>query len=512
MIVHHEDRPQQRDALPLSQPRTRAVPNLRKVFPLLFWAPVVVGFVVRLRGVDRPLNEIHGFRQTQTAFTVREYMRSGIDLAHTPLPVLGPPWDVPFEFPLFQSIAAVAGQLGTDAATASRLTGLFFFEITCALMGLLALQWFSRSTALIGMTLYQLTPFGVQWGWASLIEYLATAAALGAVVAFTTWHKRRTGLLIAIAVVLQVAAFLIKPTTALPWLVAYAVPAVWAVMGCRSWREKWTVVSWASLPPAAAVLAAGLWTGYADRVKAASHYTQFVTSGRLTSWNAGTLDQRADMNSWIEILNRMPALAGGTGVLMGLAIVSMACWRASLPSIAIVLVPAVAIGTFFNLYVQHDYYLCAVYPAVILVVASAIAGIMRALPDVSTAAVVGAALSFGLLVLAWTSPPGQAYQANISARPPLPDLSREIASATSSRDGVIVVGCDWDPTWLYYADRRGLMLRADELTHEVPASWIPGTLSYLAYCGNAAPSLRFLPDDVSAVQVSPHVYALTKTA
>ena len=53
--------------------------------------------------LGRPLLERHSFRQTQTALTARIFHEQGIDLLHPKLPVLGAPFEVPFEFPLFQA-------------------------------------------------------------------------------------------------------------------------------------------------------------------------------------------------------------------------------------------------------------------------------------------------------------------------------------------------------------------------------------------------------------------------
>ena len=73
------------------------------------WLPAVLlvfTVLIHLPTFDQPLVERHNFRQTQTAFTARIYHEEGIDLFDPKLPVLGPPWEVPFEFPLFQAAAS----------------------------------------------------------------------------------------------------------------------------------------------------------------------------------------------------------------------------------------------------------------------------------------------------------------------------------------------------------------------------------------------------------------------
>src|SRR5690242_18520223 len=91
------------------------------------WGPmglalaVCIGTLVRVPQLFHTFNEAYGFRQAQTAMVIREYARGPLDLLHTPLPVFGAGADVPFEFPLFQAIAALISRLGIEAATAGRI-------------------------------------------------------------------------------------------------------------------------------------------------------------------------------------------------------------------------------------------------------------------------------------------------------------------------------------------------------------------------------------------------------
>ena len=79
---------------------------------------VAVGTIIRIPQLGHSLAEAWSFRQTQTAFTVKEYVAHGIDLFSTPLPVFGPEAKVPMEFPLFQGVAALLAQLGLPVARA----------------------------------------------------------------------------------------------------------------------------------------------------------------------------------------------------------------------------------------------------------------------------------------------------------------------------------------------------------------------------------------------------------
>src|SRR5688500_10269558 len=86
-------------------------------------AALLVVFVALLAPtLDHPLLDKHDFRQTQTAFTARIFHEDGIDLFHPRVPVLGEPFEIPFEFPLYQAIASLVMDLGVADDTAMRMT------------------------------------------------------------------------------------------------------------------------------------------------------------------------------------------------------------------------------------------------------------------------------------------------------------------------------------------------------------------------------------------------------
>jgi hypothetical protein len=101
----------------------------------------------------------HSFRQTQTAFQAREFAAHGIDLLHPRLPVLGPPWQVPFEFPAFQALASISMCLGLSADTSTRLTALACFAASAVLLFGLMRYVASRAAAFGALVAFALSPF-----------------------------------------------------------------------------------------------------------------------------------------------------------------------------------------------------------------------------------------------------------------------------------------------------------------------------------------------------------------
>lgn len=95
-------------------------------------ALLVVAALLRLPTLAYPLTERHAFRQTQTAFPAVIYASQGIDLLHAEVPVFGPPWSLPFEFPLVQAIGAPFIAAGVTVEITMRSLSLAGFLATAA--------------------------------------------------------------------------------------------------------------------------------------------------------------------------------------------------------------------------------------------------------------------------------------------------------------------------------------------------------------------------------------------
>src|ERR1700722_8143624 len=103
-------------------------PGLREAAAVL--GLLAIGLLIRLPHLNQPFTALSSFRQTETAYPALIYHEQGINLLNPQLPVLGRPWQVPFEFALFQAMAAVVMNLGVAADLALRESGLICFMAT----------------------------------------------------------------------------------------------------------------------------------------------------------------------------------------------------------------------------------------------------------------------------------------------------------------------------------------------------------------------------------------------
>lgn len=397
---------------------------------------VIASFAIRIKTLAQPLIEAHAFRQTQTAYTALIYHRQGIDLLQTPLPVLGPPWVVPFEFPLFQAIAALVMNTGVPTEIALRSTSLFFFVMSAALVwGIVRLEVDTR-TAAVAAVAFVLAPLGLLWSRTSMVETIAVAAALATIFEALRWDRGGSRVHLALAIALGVLAALLKITTAAIWL----APAVFLLRRSRV----------ASIAIVATAAAAGLaWTSYTDAIKAASPATAWLTSGMLREWNFGTIDQRLDPATWRIVLFRwLP----GLGLIVFLAPFVVRRSRIGIWALAtLILGPLV----FTNLYVLHDYYWMAVAPAAAILIGQVVSRAFRITSSSwRRASILGMtvlfALSFGIYPR-WRLMFRPGNGVDILQR------AAQIRAATNPDDLVAIDDGTWGPEILFYADRRGYM-------------------------------------------------------
>jgi hypothetical protein len=464
---------------------------------------MLIGFVARLPGIPLEPYGQHSFRQSQTALLVRQFMDHGFDL-RSPLPVLGPPYFVPMEFPLFQGVAAaMANALHMSASVAAGLLSLVLFELAALFIGLLVRRWFGASAALLTILLMQLVPFGWVWGPASLMEFLPVAASLAGFLLLDSWVARRSWWLVIGATATIVLAFLVKPTTAVVLSPILLVPVL--RMGRERSGSRWRTVLVLLVPSIAGVISAALWTRYADAIKAESPFTEFLTSRALLSWNFGYPSQRFLPSQMAVYSENLAAIAGPALLLLLLVALSIVLNPRRVEPVALALVPASAFLIFTNLFVVHTYYAAAVMPAVVATTAIALVSVARLSRDRLQRLLIvgfGAAL---VLTAGWTSREGSTaeyfYNQYIER-----GLSAEIRENTPAGAGIIVVGCDWSSETLYGAERRGLMMRSVG-PQAIPAEWVPDELGYVAYCtdDHMAPQL---PAGYGLVPVSPHVDAI----
>ena len=459
--------------------------------------------------LDAPLLEKHAFRQTQTAWTARVFHEDGIDLLHPKLPVFGEPFEAPFEFPLFQALATVPMAAGVAEDTALRLTCLACFVLTALLLWGLVRHVAGPVSGVGAVVVFTFTPFALVWSRTSMIEYLATAGAVGFAFGVVLWRERRHPSLFVAALAAGLVGMLVKPTTAVFWIlpaVAYRPREQTRGTGGRR-IDPW-LVTLVAVPFVAAVA----WTRHADAIKAASPVTEWLTSSSLRRWNFGWAAQRLDPSAWHAILQHtVPNLLSLYAVLLVPA--AIAAWRSTQRRFWIAVASAVVFPplVFMNLYVNHDYYPAAISPAIAAFLGLGCGWVWSAVRPRWLVV----ALPCVLVLLAWgTLELGRGYWLRVHGGyddPQAMPLASEIAAHTRRDDLVGTVGLDWSPAVLYYAHRRGNMVTAHARDAGLDAIH-DGGYRYLLVAEPEREDLGFMDRWRWIAALGPHLYGLADSA
>jgi 4-amino-4-deoxy-L-arabinose transferase-like glycosyltransferase len=182
-----------------------------------------LAIAIHIPTLNQPLVETQSFRQTTTAYPALLFHLQGIDLLRPQVPVFGPPFVLPIEFPLFQAAAAIAMNLGVPADPAVRLTALACFVITAVLVWRLLVAVAGEAAGLAGLAAFLFSPLGLLVSRMSLIEYMATAGGLAFVLGGLRWHETGKWAWYVAALTAGTIGLLVKSTTGAIYLVPVLV-------------------------------------------------------------------------------------------------------------------------------------------------------------------------------------------------------------------------------------------------------------------------------------------------
>jgi hypothetical protein len=430
---------------------------------------VSLSVLVRLVHLNQPLEEYHGFRQTQTAITVWTFLQHGISLLHYETPILGAPWRMPMEFPTFQAVACGVASLGLDLDLACRLTNLLFFYLAATYLYYLCRLFLPKRIGLCILCVYLYCPYDIIWSRTAMIDFASVAFALAYLYYMLRWLRRPSQVVLLLpALVCGILGYLTKATTMpaiLPTLLIFGYHHLGRGIIHRhddATGEHHRVVGHLTafaISVGLPALIGLLWVHYSDQVKAQSELTLFLTSKSLTAWNLGTLHQRLEGWRWGVIIRRLWYFFPVALLLpmyhavmrdkppVRLFILSMLAGGVVLPMI------------FFNLYFVHTYYWIAVTPAFCTATGY---GLYQLIPRRHWPANL---LRFGIVIVSLyelcTLRRDLRHAYSMHYNLPQIQVAKAIQRLTPEDGYVLISDADYDSSLLYYARRRGLMLRAD---------------------------------------------------
>ena len=451
------------------RPSAKEQPRLTWLVGSLLAAMLASAWYLAASPLSAPLTDSHGFRQTQTAISVWQMLIHGMRLAHYQTPVLGRPWALPMEFPLYQlAVTALIRVSGLPIETAGRLVSLGCYGAALILLfQVLKARVPEVASRLFLVSVVALSPLYLFWPHAFLIETMSLALCLGFLWLLQRGIRRgRPGWLLAAAATGSLAA-LVK-STSMPVYFLLAL-LVWF---CERFRLRqrdeppsfigtgW-ILACLVLPLAAAIG----WTTYSNAIRAENPLAAlFLTPGALRAWTFGTLAQRGSMDVWAAILAHTQLLQHAwlehlvvpaipvVPAFLGVALLAGRTRR--LESLLCLLLFFVNPVIFTNLHFVHAYY--GVPSAFLLSLALGFAALSLLEDPRRRVRIAGTLFSVWLLASSfhnyWLS-----YHPLQLTTPPYPAMAAEIQRRVPVEGVVLIYGRDWNPT-LPFAARRGALM------------------------------------------------------
>lgn len=406
------------------------------------------------------------YRQAQTALSA--YFINADDnfsLAY-PTPVLGKPWSIPLEFPLYQwTVVEVSRATHLGLIKSGRIVSLACFYLMLPAIFLLLARWnVAPGHRWLVLAVVVTCPLYVFYARGFLIETMALMFAVWFWLAFERAVSNRSVPWLAVATIAGTGAGLVKVTTFMLYLLpaaCWAMARLWRERGSGRWRGD---VAWMAAAVAIPLGVTWWWLRFSDAVKSLNPAARFLRSDAMAGFTLGAPATRFSAELWamkgriiVEQLSWFPLLVGCAALaLLG----ARQRWREIAYCVGLFVA---ALLVFPILYAYHEYYYLA--NTVLLMVAVGL--VVVALAESSRPRWVPV-LAVVLIAA------GQAYayferyypeQRGVSLGGD--GLSQSLHALTAPDEVIIVTGQDWNSMTAFYAQRRALMLRAD--TEQNPA-------------------------------------------
>ena len=198
------------------------------------------------------------------------------------------------------------------------------------------------------------------------------------------------------------------------------------------------------------------------------------TSKTQHDWNFGTLQQKIDPSTWDHICRHITDQLLVPIPIIGpyfLLIILLAGAMAAPKKIPLIMIFLAGFSSgpiiFTNLYFEHNYYWCANGIWLLLSVGIAIVGIQECRatfikPEILAIAVTLTICTSGFIV--WS----KRFQPILQAIPSRQQFEDSwgivVRMSVPTNNTILILGNDWNPAALYYAERKGIMLPATNPT------------------------------------------------
>jgi hypothetical protein len=412
-------------------------------------------------GWNHTIQEHHGFRQTQTALSAY-FMKDGAPFFLYETPVLGPPWSIPMEFPLFQGMVALFSKITHyPIEQSARLLNLtLILTLIWPISILLKVLNIPRKWALLFFSLLILSPNYQYWTRTFMIEPLALCLSFYYLAAFAS-NVNSTKVVRGYWILsLGALASMVKITTFFSFAICGSLWLCWDLF--RIVRNKdWQTLKSKFLINGLLGIAGPLAIGYSlskyyDIVREQNPLARnFLTIEALHDWNFGTWQQKIDPNVWINFYNMHVKNSLGLPYL-AIVILGVSVFLGKYGALAWLCTGlfVVNLAVFTNLYIVHDYYAYANSIYLVFALGFCLYGIRQRL---SWILALPAAIVCLFILNVTYQRDYLPYQLTDGHR--YATIGHLIQEKTDKEDVLIIWGHDWSPEVPYVSKRRAIMDR-----------------------------------------------------
>jgi Dolichyl-phosphate-mannose-protein mannosyltransferase len=396
------------------------------------------------------LIDLHAFRQTQTAIGVVPFNLSLL----VPTPVLGYPWAVPFEFPLYQWLVYYVHSLvnGLSIDTIGRLTNVFLTVVLIYQVKIIVnFLGLSREIFYFFSIILATSPQYIYWGRSFLIEIFSLNLTISALYYFLKTLRVPNFRNFFFLTLFLMGSMLVKITTS--FAVCLLILSIFTFKVIIGRNLKY-------LNGIALVFVSSLvflaWIKYTDTIKNQGVISFWTNSSNLRGWNFGTLNQRFSSSLWRDVfLNNI--ILGNLGAGLGALIIiySFLKYRYYLRyKITLVILTFLPLLIFTNLHIVHIYYQTGILIYLFLLLSLAMFQLHLSYPNIVKLVTIFLIIS-NLLIFRSTYWPYETIRPNMSQ-----DylIALEVKNLTKQDEIFLAAGKDWSPVIPYYAKREAIML------------------------------------------------------
>jgi hypothetical protein len=438
--------------------------RLGLAWPLLLLGVVASVFLLALSWCQPVIDGMHGFRQTQTAISSYWLAHGGEWLAYE-TPVLGHPWSIPFEFPLYQWIVALLSGDGElpRLEHVGRLVNLAFFFGAAWLVHRIAraLTDDARLAAACAGAML-VSPLLLFWSRGFMIESCAVFMAVAFVYAMVRQARNPHWAWLVLACVAAALAAVVKITTFFGFAVVVGAALCARVLAASDGparRRAFLLLLQAAVVVGFALGMLKLWLAFADARKASTLWGISLSSSYLAPWNFGTLAQRTNPGFWTDVVfgRALRDILGTPWLALPIVVLVAFDRKLRSPGLLMGMGYVAPFLVFTNLHEVHDYYQYANAPFVTTLVGMAVwsAGNVRRGGPLAGMALVACVCASSVYWLANHYVP--MVKADSRGKAEL-QLASALSAAVPADRALVVFGLQWDSTMPYYARRRAMMV------------------------------------------------------